>query len=123
MNPVDIFSTLSAKVNSCLQQLRDIVSKVIEGQSKPVTPTQNTKKLTYAVVVRNPPTELSDPILYMKMLETLNGHDGIVTLKYKPHTRSWVVMVRDKHSADTLAAAVTSSITNVETKVIDKKNL
>ena len=32
-------------------------------------------------------------------------------------------MVRDKRSADTLAAAVTSSIPNVETKVIDKKPL
>ena len=32
-------------------------------------------------------------------------------------------MVRDKRSADTLAAAVTSSIPSVETKVIDKKPL
>ena len=32
-------------------------------------------------------------------------------------------MVRDKRSADTLASFVTSSILNVETKVIDKKPL
>ena len=32
-------------------------------------------------------------------------------------------MVRDKRSTDTLAAAVTSSIPNVETKVIDNKPL
>ena len=123
MIPVDAFSTLSAKVNSCLEQLRDIASKVTEGQSKLVAPTQNTKKPSYAVVVRNPPPELSDPILRMKKLETLDGHDGIVSLKSKPHSKSWVVMVRDKRSADSLAEAVTSSIPNVETKVIDKKPL
>ena len=59
----------------------------------------------------------------MKKLETLYGHEGIVNLKSEPHSGSWVVMVRDKRSADTLAAAVTSSIPNVETKVIDKKPL
>ena len=123
MISVDAFSTLSAKVNSCLEQLRDIASKVTGGQSKLVAPTQNTKKPSYAVVVRNPPPELSDPILCMKKLETLDGHDGIVSLKSKPHSKSWVVMVRDKRSADTLAEAVTSSIPNVETKVIDKKPL
>jgi len=79
MIPVDTFSTLSAKVNSCLEQLRDIASKVTDGQSKLVAPTQKTKKPSYAVIVRNPPPELSDPTLCMKKLETLDGHDGIVT--------------------------------------------
>ena len=121
MIPVDAFSTLSANMNSCLEQLRDMSSKVTGGQSNLVAPTQNTKKPSYAVFVRNPPPELSDPILRMKKLETLDGHDGIVNRKSKPHSRSWVVMERDKRSADTLAAAVTSSIPNVETEVIDKK--
>ena len=96
MIPVDAFSTLSAKVNSCLEQMRDIASKVTEGQSKLIAPTQNTKKPSYAVVVRNPPPEFSDPILCMKKLETLDGHEGIVNLKSKRQSRSWVVMVRDK---------------------------
>jgi len=82
-------------VNSCLEQLRDIASKVTEGQSKLVTPTQNTKKTSYTVTVRNPPLELSDPILRMKKLETVGGHDGMVTPKSKPQIRSWVVMVCD----------------------------
>ncbi|XP_065572973.1 uncharacterized protein LOC136035231 [Artemia franciscana] len=123
MIPVDAFSTLSAKVNSCLEQLRDIASKVTEGQSKLEALTQNTKKPSYAVVVRNPPPELSDPILRMKKLETLDGHDGIISLKSKPHSKSWVVMVRDKRSADSLAEAVTSSIPNVRARMIDKKPL
>ena len=83
MIPVDAFSTLSAKVNSCLEQLRDISSKATEGHSNLVAPTQNTKKPSYAVVVRNPPPELSDPFLHMKKLETLDGHDGIGNLSHK----------------------------------------
>ena len=127
--PADAFCALSCRVNSCLSELRSLsecVRTLLPGTiGCPPSLMQEctvSSKPSYAVILKNPPTDLKDPIERKETLDTLDGHDGIVSVRSDPVKKRWVVHTRDKASAVSLAAAATSQL-NVSTHVLNQKVL
>lgn len=122
--PASAYSMLSSKVNACFNELRALSEKLqTQPPFPPAAPPLVEDKPTYAVIVKNVPTDLSDPGLRKDKLNTLEGHEGILSLKPDNQNKKWIVVTRDRQSAVSLAASASKSLPNVQTKVLDKKAL
>jgi len=125
--PASAYSILTAKVNQCLDQLKSLAhlnSPTTSINSSLVSDSKGTNhKPSYAVVLKYPPPELRDPVSRKEKLDSFAGHDGIVSVKSDPVRKRWVVVTRDKVSANSLAASAVASYPNILAKVIDRKPL
>ena len=81
------------------------------------------RKPSYAVVLRYSPQELKAPVSRKENLDFFAEHDGIVSVKSASVRKRWVVVTRDKVSANSLAASAVASYPNILAKVIDRKPL
>ena len=81
------------------------------------------RKPSYAVVLRYSPQELKDPVSRKENLDFFAGHDGIVSVKSDAIRKRWIVVTRDKVSANSPAASAVASYPNILAKVIDRKPL
>ena len=95
------FATLNAKVSLCLDQLKLLNSSIVLEAALPRLTEPNSAgptlaKPSVAIVLRNPPPELVDPLSRKDKLDSLAGHEGLVSVKPSPKGKYWFMATCDK---------------------------
>ena len=118
--PGEVTATLTRKVNELCAKFDSYVDSN-PSPSVSAMPAAETNtimsKLSYAVVLKNPPKDLSNPSARKSYLHRVCGDISSNIVELKPTKSEWRVVLNNKNAAESLAEAVGKSDSTISVKV------
>ena len=114
----EISATLTRKVNELSAKFDSFVRSA--SQSQPAAssvPLQTATVSTYAVVLKNPPKGLDDPVSRKDYLDKVCGSNCGNIVELKTRKTDWKVVLNDQEAAKSVAQAIAKSDSSIKAKV------